>query len=187
MIFHRITVIAVALLVGGCGGRLVDADRRGEVRWGEPVDGLQAGLSVNQYRPGKQARLVVTYAIRNVGEEPLRVMGLRHYAGPTRYYPGRGPVEVDDRSSRTRRVEPLSEGSAPASAYDFLEPGDQVTLTGGIDPGHYRQGAVFDVKVTFVYELRSPVALPTTDEADNAARLWTGRAESAPVKAKVRF
>ncbi|MDQ3440883.1 MAG: hypothetical protein M3478_11090 [Planctomycetota bacterium] len=187
MIFLCITLIAVSILAGGCGGRLVNADRRGEVRWGEPVDGLQPGLSVNQYRPGKQARLVVTYVIRNVGEEPMRVMGLRHYAGPTRYFPGRGPVEVNDRSSRPRRVEPLAEGSPPASGYDFLEPGEQMTLTSGIDPGHYRQGGVFDVNVTFVYELKPPPIAPTVGDANNATRLWSGRAESAPVKAKVRF
>ena len=177
-----IFVLACVAPAGGCKARLADPQRARTLQWGEPVDGLQAGLAVNHYRPGKKAWLSVTYAIRNVGETPLRIVSLPHYTGSSRYYPTRGPLEV--RGAPRPWLAPLEEAPTPETAYELLEPGAQATLTGGIDPGHYRLGGTFDAQLTFVYEVDQP---PGGEVTEGAVPPWIGRARSAPVRAQVRY
>ena len=184
MSLRCVTLLVVAMLLGGCRARLQDASRTRQLQWGEPVDGLQAGLAVNHYRADRKAWLSVTYAIRNAGETPLRVMSLRHYAGSTRFFPTRGPLIVDARGRQPYWIAPLDEPPPPESAYDLLEPGQQATLTGGIDPGHYRLGGTFDAELTFVYEVHPP---PSDTAPEGAAPMWTGRAESPRVRARVGY
>jgi hypothetical protein len=169
---------------GGCKAHLAHPERTRSVQWGEPVDGLQAGLAVNHYRSDRKAWLGVTYAIRNAGETPLRVMGLRHYAGNTRFFPTRGPLIVKARGQKAKWIAPQDEPPPPESAYDLLEPGQQATVRGGIDPGHYRLGGTFDAELTFVYEVHPP---PSDTAPEGAVPVWTGRAESPRVRARVSY
>jgi hypothetical protein len=144
------------------------------VGWGSPTNGLQAGISFHPAVQGQQTNLVLTFHLRNVGKEPIRILKL---ASQAMFWGDCLPLEVRDGGKVARYQGPVLEPPPqPAEEkYILLKPGDIDTVNVEPVARYWGLQPEVEVEVTFVFRNIS---------FENKG-LWTGEARSGTIKVKL--
>ena len=204
--------VACGLILTGCAReqyRLQNPAAAGQIAWGKPADGLQAGLSVDSASGSERPVVHATVYLKNISASPLRLLA------PANYYPdpaGLGSAfEVSDNGEPLAKLHKGLQPVPPASAFITLGPGQVVSAKKDVQPEYWskvtpheapEQRAMPDpeapptglsgpvtLELTFVYTGRYEVQRQSdtglTLSSGDTTGLWTGDIRSAPVTARL--
>ncbi|HZL34434.1 MAG TPA: hypothetical protein VFC78_03930 [Tepidisphaeraceae bacterium] len=184
--------------------RLVEPSTPGVIAWGQPGNGLQAGLAINAVSGKDDPTVHATIYLRNVGSRAVKLLD------PANYYPdpsGLGSAfEIAESGEPLAKLHKDVQPAPPASAFVVVRPGQTLSAKRDIDPAYWalpgskgqaadpdspdkKLAAPFTLDVTFVYTGRYEVQRQTevglTISSGDVTGLWTGNARSGPVTVHV--
>ncbi|MEI6219148.1 MAG: hypothetical protein WCP86_09625, partial [bacterium] len=183
----RLVLCVAGLLTMAAVGNAFGADTNDAVAWGEPSNGLQAGLSLKStsMEPKPSATFVLT--VRNVGKKPVRILNVSSYV---QHY----GIHLEIRSAGTNMpsIYPkFKKSSPPETDYITLNAGDADSTEVTLKLEDWKLSPPFDAEVVFVFksDLRER-SFPVNAEQDRGqsktvAGLWTGEARSKAVSMKM--
>jgi hypothetical protein len=177
----------IVMSLAGCQGHeLFPHDFSDEdVQWGQPVNGLQVGLSRRTYKAGAEPgrdQLYFTVQMRNVGERPLRVLAPAKVSGTA-------PEKLA--GDESVRVVLTYEGAAGAKPAEFrpadkpvvqmMEPGKAYPLELRLSPGKFGLGRFVAGRITAAYANAQASIKYNSMGGEATTGLWTGEARSGTV------
>lgn len=188
--------------IWGCGNKWQKTQPMfevGPIQWGEPVNGLQAGLarkkivSAPQGHPNYWNPIYIEFHLRNVGDKPIRLIepiischGLQS---------GRPLIDAsfEMTGSETYRIGFMTgPGEFYASVIE-LEPDQTWSLRGQfgseawIEPGMWGLSGPLEGECILSYHNhRSTTKQLKSNESVEIADLWTGDVHSNPLELKIR-
>lgn len=170
----------------------------GPIHWGQPVNGLQAGLAIQQQVSGPRSLIwepvYIEFCLRNVSDQRIRIIEPFVPCERIDRPRGRPMVEAqcttpDGRIYRIGLLPPIHPGSTVRS----IAPGEVYSVKGQFDgtlmlaPGYWGLSAPLEAECVLSFHNTSPEAPLSIGGGKSVTvrNLWTGDAESAPMR--VRF
>ena len=179
------TFVLLGALVAGCPNKqLGDPDWvEREVTWGEPADGLQAGLARREYKPGKTPgprEALYGLRLRNVSRRPIRVLSpiKPRFGEPVLPPAGDESVAITfeyegSGGTKTRRF-----SAANRPLVYTIEPGDERTTEVRLDARDFGHDELAPGRLRGVYEnAQRQIDYAGAGNAP-VTGIWTGRATS---------
>ena len=148
-----------------------------EVAWGEPVNGLQAGMAVTGVDATK---IAFRFIVRNVGTKPVRILKLseQHWC----------PLPVDMRVvGQSPRYIGVQAVPPPLKAKDFiyLPPGTGSSVERSTLLADWGIKAPCKMSVTFVFSWQAKEVTTHASPFPKVGGLWTGVARSGTVEIEI--
>ena len=151
--------------------------RQAPVAWGEAVNGLQAGLSVENVTAGPESEATLAFHLRNAGDRPVRFLVLRS----RKYFWGDHlPLQVRFGGKELAYKGPVLEPpQAPSTgAYIFLAPGKTDLVRAVMRAKHWGLKTLQGVEIAFAFRNTLKTDSAADGEVDG---LWTGQARSGAI------
>lgn len=182
------TLAVLVAALAGCGRKHTISVEPEGIAWGEPVKGLQAGITerglVTEPVPGVALEL----HLRNAGEKAVRILRL---STADDYWPPL-PIEVTAEGVLHRYRGPVLDPPPPppAGAFIDLRSGETDSTRVVMEPKYWRLEGALGAEITFVFREMSAetIAFPFNPETRSLAKvtgLWTGQVRSGAVRVKL--
>jgi hypothetical protein len=147
--------------------------------WGTAVNGLEAGLDMEQPAEGPDGKLHLLFRLRNVGDKPVRVLRLSAQAC---FWGENLPIEVRVGRDEMKYRGPVLEPPPPPAPeqYAQLAPGEIDSVEVEMDPAHWGVKDLAKATAAFIFTNRNEKVEPGRGWPVITG-LWTGTARSGRI------
>lgn len=173
--------------LAGCQGHdLIPHDYTDDaVQWGQPVNGLQVGLSRRTYLPGAalgRDQLYFTVQLRNVGNRPLSILAPTAVSGTMpEKLAGDERVRVMLTYEGAAGVKPAEFKPANKPVVQMMEPGKEYPLELRLSPGKFGLERFVAGRIVAAYSNSQATIKYNSMGGEATTGLWTGEARSGAV------